>query len=94
MAKKGSSSAGKAGIDEKIYKLLLSVDARITNIEERLSDMATKDNLDYMRNKLEERISEVRLEVRALGRAVDKDSLAVLDFEKRIARIEKRFAAT
>ncbi|HEY4487705.1 MAG TPA: hypothetical protein VI483_03005, partial [Candidatus Paceibacterota bacterium] len=56
----------------------------------RLSDMATKEALDYMRNKIEDRINEVRLEVRALGRAVDKDSLAVLDYEKRIARIEKR----
>jgi len=52
--------------------------------------MATKEALDYMRNKIEDRINEVRLEVRALGRAVDKDSLAVLDYEKRIARIEKR----
>jgi hypothetical protein len=92
MAKK-ARSVNQAATDEKIYKLLLSVDARITNIEERLSDMVTKDNLDYMRNKLEERISEVRLEVRALGRAVDKDSLAVLDYEKRIARLEKRVAA-
>jgi hypothetical protein len=70
--------------------MLLSIDARISNVEERLSDMATKENLDYMRNKIEERIGEVRLEVRALGRAVDKDSLAVMDFEKRIGRIEKR----
>lgn len=76
--------------NERIFKLLVSIDARITNIEERLSDMATKDNLDYMRNKIEEKIDEVRLEVRALSRAADKDSLAVLDFEKRIARIEKR----
>lgn len=78
--------------NDRIFKMLVSIDSRITNIEERLSDMATKDNLDYMRNKIEERINEVRLEVRALGRAVDKDSLAVLDFEKRIARIEKREA--
>ena len=78
--------------NERIFKLLVSIDTRITNIEERLSDMATKDNLDYMRNKIEERIDEVRLEVRALGRSTDKDSLAVLDFEKRIARIEKREA--
>jgi len=78
--------------NERIFKLLVSIDTRITNIEERLSDMATKDNLDYMRNKIEERIDEVRLEVRALGRSTDKDSLAVLDFEKSIARIEKREA--
>ncbi|OGG76760.1 hypothetical protein A3B35_03035 [Candidatus Kaiserbacteria bacterium RIFCSPLOWO2_01_FULL_54_24] len=91
--KKGSKTPKKGFTSEDIYKLLLSVDARITNIEERLSDMATKDNLDYMRNKIEERIQEVRLEVRALGRAIDKDSLAILDFEKRIGRIEKRVVA-
>lgn len=73
-----------------MFKLLVSIDTRITNIEERLSDMATKDSLDYMRSKIEDRISEVRLDVRALGRAVDKDSLTILNFEKRIARIEKR----
>ncbi|MBI5644934.1 hypothetical protein HY970_02440 [Candidatus Kaiserbacteria bacterium] len=78
--------------NSRVLKLLMSIDARISNIEERLSDLVTKDNVDYMRNKLEERISEVRLEVRALGRAVGKDSLAALDFEKRIARIEKRQA--
>ncbi|MDO8521958.1 MAG: hypothetical protein Q7S08_01575 [bacterium] len=89
----GKSNEDKKGAsNDRIFKMLVSIDARITNIEERLSDMATKDNLDYMRNKIEERINEVRLEVRALGRAVDKDSLAVLDFEKRIARIEKREA--
>ena len=91
--KKGSKTPKNGFTSEDIYKLLLSVDARITNIEERLSDMATKDNLDYMRNKIEERIQEVRLEVRALGRAIDKDSLAILDFEKRIGRIEKRVVA-
>ncbi len=52
--------------------------------------MATKEDLDFTRNKLEERISEVRLEVRALGRAVDKESLTILDFEKRLTRVEKR----
>jgi hypothetical protein len=75
---------------DRMFKLLVSIDTRITNIEERLSDMATKDSLDYMRSKIEDRISEVRLDVRALGRAVDKDSLTILNFEKRIARIEKR----
>lgn len=86
--KKKSEGAGS----ERIFKLLVSIDTRITNIEERLSDMVTKDNLDYMRNKIEESIDAVRLEIRALGRAVDKDSLAVLDFEKRIARLETREA--
>ncbi|HEY4513914.1 MAG TPA: hypothetical protein VJH69_01170 [Candidatus Paceibacterota bacterium] len=78
--------------NERIFKLLASIDSSITNIEERLSDMATKANLDYTRNKLEDRINEVKLDIRALGRAVDKDSLAVLDFEKRIVRLEKREA--
>lgn len=90
MGKKKGISSKKDITNKSIFELLVSIDGRITNIEERLSDMATKDNLDYMRNKIEERISEVRLEVRALGRAVDKDSLAVLDFEKRMGRIEKR----
>lgn len=90
MAKKSKPTSKKAIANEDIFKVLLSVDTRITNIEERLSDVVTKDNLDYMRNKIEERISEVRVEVRSLGRAVDKDSVTIMDYEKRIARLEKR----
>ena len=88
MAKKNSL----ADPNERIYKLLLSIDARISNVEERLTDTATKDNLTYMRNQIDERISEVKLEIRALGRAVDKDALSVMNFGKRIDRLEKKVA--
>ncbi len=90
MAKK--KGAGNPKSEDRLIKLLISIDARISNIEERLSDMATKDNLDQMRNRLDESLDGIRLEIRALGRAVDKDSLTIMDFDKRITRIEKREA--
>jgi len=83
--KKGSKTPKKGFTSEDIYKLLLSVDARITNIEERLSDMATKGQLEKVKH-------ELLCEMRVIGKAVDKDALTIVNLEKRVVRIEKQLA--
>ena len=71
--------------NERIFKLLVSIDTRITNIEERLSDMATKGQLEKVKH-------ELLCEMRVIGKAVDKDALTIVNLEKRVVRIEKQLA--
>ncbi|MEK7107182.1 MAG: hypothetical protein AAB899_03275 [Patescibacteria group bacterium] len=71
--------------NERVFKLLISIDGRISNIEERLSDMATKGQLDKVKH-------ELLGEMRVIGKAVDKDALAIVNLEKRVVRIEKQLA--
>ncbi len=93
MASKKSAS-GKEVTNTDIYKVLLSIDGRITNIEERLSDMATKDDLEELATKSDLENVEKKLldEIKIIGKAVDKDALTLVNLEKRVVRIEKVLA--
>ena len=71
--------------NDRIFKLLVSIDARITNIEDSLTDMATKNQLEKVKYEL---LGEMRI----IGKAVDKDALTVVNLEKRVVRIEKHLA--
>ena len=65
--------------------MLVSIDSRITNIEERLSDIATKNQLEKVKY-------ELLGEMRTIGKAVDKDALTIVNLEKRIIKIEHHLA--
>ena len=71
--------------NDRIFKMLVSIDSRITNIEERLSDMATKNQLEKVKY-------ELLGEMRTIGKAVDKDALTIVNLEKRIIKIEHHLA--
>lgn len=51
--------------------------------------MATKDLLEVTVENTKE---ELLAEIRPIGRAVDKDSIAIIDHERRIHRLEKQMA--
>ena len=73
--------------NEDIFKVLISMDKRITNIEDQLGTMVTKDRIDISLGKVEESLVK---EIRALGRAVDKDAVAIFKLEQRLSRVEKQ----
>mgnify|MGYP001573994360 FL=1 len=92
MVKKKSSASKKAVNNENIFKVLLSVDARITGIEEQIADLPTKTEVEKI---VEEASKEARGEIRgiskdvkAMSTAVDKDAETIFKHERRITRIE------
>jgi hypothetical protein len=72
-----------------VFNILVSIDARMTNIEERMSDMATTNDLEMMKEGMMAMEGRLLDEIRPIARAVDKDAHTIIDHEKRIIRLEK-----
>jgi septum formation topological specificity factor MinE len=72
--------------NEKIMGFLVEMDARMTNMDERITDisnrMATKDNLEQMKEEI----------IEPILKAVDKDAETIFDHGKRIVSLEKQVA--
>ncbi len=90
MAKRRS----KAGVtNEKMMEVLLDMDERVISIDERMvtkADLAdTLKNL-ATKNDLKKFKEDVLEEVRPIAKAVDKDAVAVVNHEKRIAVLERK----
>jgi len=88
MAKKST----KRGVtNEKIMSLLVDMDERATNMDERVVDiskrMATKDDLENLKQEILE-------EIRPVSDAVDKDAKTVMEHGKRIIVLERRVGIT
>ena len=75
---------------EMILQAIVGLEARMEDMREEMKGMreevSTKADLEAVKE-------ELRVEVRALGKAIDKDAVTVLDHEKRLRRIEKELAA-
>lgn len=81
-------TSGKKGVtNEKIMGLLVTMDERMTNMDDRITDiktqMATKDDLVRVKQ-------ELTSEIRAGSKAVDKDAVTVVSHGKRITVLERR----
>lgn len=83
MAKKKTVS------NEQIFKTLLSMDTRMDGMDERIreikTNMATKDDLQKVKEEILEQLKPV-------SDAVDKDAVTVVNDEKRITRVEKHLS--
>ncbi|MBI5457760.1 hypothetical protein HY971_03480 [Candidatus Kaiserbacteria bacterium] len=77
MAKKTSK---KGVTTEKILEVVLDMNER----------MATKDDLEKVKNQLNLRIEEVLEEMEPIRKAVDKDAEMVVNHGKRITVLERR----
>ena len=79
---------GKRGVtNEKIMSLLVGIDERATNMDERITDistrMATKDDLEHVKD-------EIMAEIKPISDAVDKDAKTIIDHGKRITTLERK----
>ncbi len=82
--KKGVSNKNIS--NEHLLEAIIGLDDRFRGIQDDLrTKYATKDDLF----ELEERLT---FEIRAISKAVDKDATSIIDHERRITRLEKRFA--
>lgn len=78
MAKKEAGGSFEAFVKKQFesqYKLL-------TNLSERMRD------LHYGQSVQEKRLDEIEQNLRAVSRAIDTDSVKVIDHERRISRLE------
>ncbi|RJQ35223.1 hypothetical protein C4568_01225 [Candidatus Parcubacteria bacterium] len=75
----------RLSLEGKVDLILKTVVTMGEEVREIKETMATKDYVD-------QKTGEVIREVRAISKAVDKDAVTIINHEKRITRIEKRFA--
>ena len=69
-----------------VLEAVISLQGQVSGMQADLkSNYATKNDLEEMKE-------EILTEVRAIGRAVDKDALAVINHERRIVRMERQLA--
>lgn len=62
------------------------------NMNERMNDFATKSDLTKLSEKIDKVENKLLQEIRAIGKAVDKDAVTIIDHEKRITRVEKQLS--
>lgn len=75
----------KVVTNDMILGAVTSLNKRFDNLEERMSGMATKVELEDFKEEILE-------EIRPIARAVDKDAVTILDHEKRLKRLELKKA--
>lgn len=69
-----------------ILEAVVSLTERIADIEK---NVATKEYVKVIVTDLEQELTK---EIRAIGKAVDKDAVTMIDHEKRLGRVERHLA--
>lgn len=73
--------------NEKIMGFLVEMDERMTNMDDRISDIKNEMTTKTYLADVEQRLSK---EIRAISRAVDKDAKTVIGHERRIVVLERK----
>ena len=73
----------KAVTNEIILNAVISLGERVAAIEQT---MATKDHVEYVVEKAKE---EILQQIRPLEQAVDKDTITIINHERRITALER-----
>lgn len=79
----------KLNLEGKVDLILQTVVTMGEEVREIKETMATKD---YVNNKVESLRQDLTREVRAIGKAVDKDAIIIIDHTRQIGRINKHLA--
>jgi hypothetical protein len=74
--------------NKTILEAIISLQEQVSSIQ---NDMATKmATKDFVKMTVEESTEGLVAEIRAIGRAVDKDALTIISHERRITHIERQ----